>query len=56
MNRFAAEAGRPAPGVAVIPYVSPAKTVEEGAKHFNMAELCNAMTKSYMPPPSGASG
>ena len=53
MRRLSAEAGRTCPMVGVIPYVSPAKTVEEGVRHFNMRELCGSMTKQYLPPPSG---
>lgn len=54
MARLAAEAGKPRPAVCAIPYVSPGRSVEEAAKSFNMAELCRAMTKQCMPPPSGA--
>ena len=52
MERLAAEAGRPRPLAAVIPYVSPGRTVEEAARSFNLAELFS-MAKQYMPPPSG---
>lgn len=54
MERLAAEAGKPRPTVCAIPYVSPGRTVEEAARSFNMAELCRAMTKQCVPPPSGA--
>jgi alkanesulfonate monooxygenase SsuD/methylene tetrahydromethanopterin reductase-like flavin-dependent oxidoreductase (luciferase family) len=54
MERLAAEAGKPRPTVCAIPYVSPGRTVEAAAKSFNMAELCRAMTKQCVPPPSGA--
>ncbi len=54
MERLAAEAGKPRPTVCAIPYVSPGRTVEEAAKSFNMVELCRAMTKQCVPPPSGA--
>jgi alkanesulfonate monooxygenase SsuD/methylene tetrahydromethanopterin reductase-like flavin-dependent oxidoreductase (luciferase family) len=53
MDRFAGEAGKPRPTVCAIPYVSPGPTVEAAAKSFNMGELCRAMTKQCMPPPSG---
>jgi probable F420-dependent oxidoreductase len=52
MERLAAEAGRPRPLAAVIPYVSPGRTVEEAARSLNLAELFS-MAKQYMPPPSG---
>jgi probable F420-dependent oxidoreductase len=52
MERVAAEAGRPRPLAAVIPYVSPGRTVEEAARSFNLAELFSMATQ-YMPPPSG---
>lgn len=52
MERLASEAGRPRPLAAVIPYVSPGRTVEEAARSLNLAELFS-MAKQYMPPPSG---
>lgn len=54
MERLAAEAGKPRPTVCAIPYMSPGRTVEEATRSFNMAELCRAMTKQCVPPPSGA--
>jgi alkanesulfonate monooxygenase SsuD/methylene tetrahydromethanopterin reductase-like flavin-dependent oxidoreductase (luciferase family) len=33
--------------------MSPGRTVEQAAQAFNMKELCRAMTKQSMPPPSG---
>ncbi|HEY6434344.1 MAG TPA: TIGR03619 family F420-dependent LLM class oxidoreductase [Acetobacteraceae bacterium] len=54
MQRLAGEAGRERPIVGAIPYMSPGRTIEEGARHFNMPELCAAMTKSFIVPPSGA--
>lgn len=54
MERLASEAGKPRPVVCAIPYLSPGRTVEEAARSFNMSELCRAMTKQCMPPPSGA--
>ncbi len=54
MERLAAEAGKPRPTVCAIPYMSPGRTVEAAARSFNMAELCRAMTKQCVPPPSGA--
>lgn len=53
MQRLSAEAGRDRPIVAAIPYMSPGRTVEDAARHFNIAELCAAM-KQFIPPPSGA--
>jgi alkanesulfonate monooxygenase SsuD/methylene tetrahydromethanopterin reductase-like flavin-dependent oxidoreductase (luciferase family) len=54
MKRLAAEAGKPRPTVCAVPYMSPGRTVEAAAQSFNMTELCRAMTKQCMPPPSGA--
>jgi probable F420-dependent oxidoreductase len=53
MERLAAGAGRPRPVAAVIPYVSPGRTVEEAAKAFNLDELLSTAAKQYLPPPSG---
>jgi probable F420-dependent oxidoreductase len=52
MERVAAESGRPRPVAAVIPYVSPGRTVEAAAKFFDLDELLG-MAKQYEPPPSG---
>ena len=54
MDRLSAEAGKQRPIVCAIPYMSPGRTVEEAAKSLKMDELCRAMTKQCMPPPSGA--
>ena len=54
MERLSREAGKPRPVVCVIPYMSPGRTVEDAARSFNMNELCRAMTKQCMPPPSGS--
>lgn len=54
MERLSAEAGKPRPLVCSIPYMSPSRTVEEGARHFRLAEICKSLTKECMPPPSGA--
>ena len=53
MEHLSAEAGKPHPVVCAIPYMSPGRTVEQAAQAFNMKELCRAMTKQSMPPPSG---
>lgn len=55
MDRLAGLAGRDRPTVGAIPYVSPARTVEDGMRHFNMPALYGAM-KQYELPPSGAFG
>ncbi len=52
MERLASEAGRPRPLAAVIPYVSPDRTVEDAATSFNLSELFS-MAKQYLAPPSG---
>ena len=54
MERLSAEAGKPRPTVCAIPYMSPGRTVEEAAKSLKMDELCRALTKQCMPPPSSA--
>jgi alkanesulfonate monooxygenase SsuD/methylene tetrahydromethanopterin reductase-like flavin-dependent oxidoreductase (luciferase family) len=54
MARLAAEAGKQRPTVCAIPYMSPGPTVEAAATSFNMTELCRAMTKQCVPPPSGS--
>ena len=54
MERLSAEAGKPRPVVCAIPYMSPGRTVEGAVRSFNMNELCRAMAKQCMPPPSGA--
>ena len=51
MSEKAGRASRPL--AAMIPYVSPAKTVEEGAKFFNTEELHAVLATRFMPPPSG---
>jgi alkanesulfonate monooxygenase SsuD/methylene tetrahydromethanopterin reductase-like flavin-dependent oxidoreductase (luciferase family) len=53
MKRLAAEHKKPVPVAAVIPYVSPGRTVEEAAKHFNLDELISTTAKQYLAPPSG---
>ena len=45
MERLSAEAGRPRPVAAVIPYVSPGRTVEGAAKFFNLEELISTTAK-----------
>jgi probable F420-dependent oxidoreductase len=53
MERLAVEAGRPRPLAAVIPYVSPGRTVEEAATAFDLDELISTAAKQSLPPPSG---
>ncbi len=54
MKRQAAEKNRPLPVAAVIPYVSPGRTVEEGAKYYNLQELIGTTGGGrYLMPPSG---
>lgn len=54
MEDISAKIGRAErPLAAVIPYVSPAKTVEAGAKSFNLQELISTTAKQYLPPESG---
>ena len=54
MHSVAEKIGRKdIPVAGVIPYVSPAKTVEEGAKHFNLPELISTTAKQYLLPESG---
>ena len=53
MGRLSAEAGRAVPTPGVIPYVSPGRTVEEAASHFNLEELLSTTARQYLPPESG---
>jgi len=53
MDRLARELGRPRPVAAVIPYVSPGRTVEDAAKAFNLDELIATTAQQFLPPPSG---
>ncbi len=53
MEKFSGQGGKPRPLAAVIPYVSPGRTVEEGARTFNLQELISTTEKQYLPPPSG---
>ena len=53
MDRLAKEAGRERPMVGAIPYMSSARTVEEGAKQLNLKQLCASMVKQFILPPSG---
>jgi alkanesulfonate monooxygenase SsuD/methylene tetrahydromethanopterin reductase-like flavin-dependent oxidoreductase (luciferase family) len=53
MQRLSGQARRDRPIVAVIPYMSPGRTIEEAVRSFNMPELCAAM-KQFIPPPGGA--
>ena len=53
MDRLAKEAGRERPMVGAIPYMSPARTVEEGARQLNLKQLCASMVKQFILPPSG---
>lgn len=54
MSRFLEEKSRPPLPVGVIPYVSPAPTVEEGAKAFNLPALYSDSARMYEVPQSGA--
>jgi alkanesulfonate monooxygenase SsuD/methylene tetrahydromethanopterin reductase-like flavin-dependent oxidoreductase (luciferase family) len=54
MQRLSAEADRECPVIGAIPLVSPGRTVEDGARHFNLRALCAATAKSYTAPPSGS--
>ena len=53
MDWLAKEAGRERPMVGAIPYMSPARTVEEGARQLNLKQLCASMVKQFILPPSG---
>jgi alkanesulfonate monooxygenase SsuD/methylene tetrahydromethanopterin reductase-like flavin-dependent oxidoreductase (luciferase family) len=52
MQRLSAQSGRDRPVAGVIPYVSPGRSVEDGARHFNLPALYAAMSQ-YDLPPSG---
>jgi alkanesulfonate monooxygenase SsuD/methylene tetrahydromethanopterin reductase-like flavin-dependent oxidoreductase (luciferase family) len=54
LARFAEEHNRPQLPVGVIPYVSPAPTVEEGTKAFNLPALFADSARMYELPASGA--
>lgn len=53
MTRLANEAGKPAPVAAVIPWVSPAASVEEALAPINMQELFHS-AQNYTVPESGS--
>jgi alkanesulfonate monooxygenase SsuD/methylene tetrahydromethanopterin reductase-like flavin-dependent oxidoreductase (luciferase family) len=54
MGRLAGEAGVQVPHTGTIPLVSPAKTVELGAKYADMERLADEMQHfGYLTPPSG---
>ncbi len=54
LRRLSDEAGRPLPEVGVVPYVSPADTVEAGLARVNVPALLEDLTKLEPPPPSGS--
>ncbi|CAN5649555.1 LLM class flavin-dependent oxidoreductase [soil metagenome] len=54
LTRFAEEHNRPTLPVGVIPYVSPAHTVEEGARAFNLPALFADSARMYELPAAGA--
>jgi probable F420-dependent oxidoreductase len=54
MRRLADEAGKPVPATGTIPYVSPARTVEEGIRAFRMDSLLHDTEKGYGLGPSGS--
>jgi probable F420-dependent oxidoreductase len=55
MRRLADEAGKPVPNTGTIPLVSPAKTVELGAKYADIDGLADEMAHfGLMMPPSGS--
>lgn len=54
LRRLAGEHEKPTPEVAVVPYVSPAPTVEEGLSRINLPALLEDLTRYEVPPPSGA--
>ena len=54
MRRLADEAGKPLPRTGTIPFVSPGRTVEEGASHYRIPELAEeAVHTKYLLPESG---
>jgi probable F420-dependent oxidoreductase len=54
LRRLAEEHGKPTPETAVIPYVAPADTVEEGLARINLPALLEDLRAHEPPPPSGA--
>lgn len=53
MRRIAAEIGRPVPDTGNIPFVIPARTVEDAVKTLDMPNLLREVSKSYEPPGPG---
>jgi probable F420-dependent oxidoreductase len=53
MRRLAEDAGKPLPRTGNIPYVSPAKTVEEGARAFRVEALLQDTQNQYGIGPNG---
>jgi probable F420-dependent oxidoreductase len=54
MRRLAGEHDKPLPEIAVVPYVVPAATVEEGVKRLDLPALLEDLNNFEPPPPSGA--
>lgn len=54
LRRLADEHGKPIPDVAVVPYVVPADTVEEGRARLNVDAVLEDLRAHEPPPPSGA--
>jgi probable F420-dependent oxidoreductase len=54
MEKLAAEAGKPVPTTGTIPYIVPARTVEEGIKFVDMPRLIDEFTRLYELPAAGA--
>lgn len=51
MEQFAEEFGRPLPTTGLLPFVSPARTVEEGMKHFHLEGLMAEMESKKLARP-----
>jgi len=55
MRRLAEEARKPLPTIGSIPFVVPARTVEEASRYCNIPALVEEMSHSFAtPPPAGA--
>ena len=54
LRRLAGEASKPEPDAAVVPYISPASTVEKGLERINLGGLLEDLRKYEPPPPSGS--
>lgn len=51
MEKFAEEYNRPIPALGLVPFVSPAKTVEAGMKHFDLAGMMAEMERKKLATP-----